>query len=190
MIELLARSRWLAVGVGIGLFASACSGGDSSAEAVDTTSVVTSSSVPTTTTDVVASTTTSVVTTVAPTPAVPNGCEIVDEVDATELLGSEARIDGPAGADCAWITDSGALLVVIVANGSQFYPAALEGSEPLEIGDDAWILVEDNFGGTQVHVLQGEWVLSLSMAAFGVVDIENLPEKMAAVAERASSRLP
>ena len=114
------------------------------------------------------------------------------------MLGSPAVVDStPAGgfgeaSSCAWITDSEALLVVTVFEGRVFYGgrAGLPGAEGLEVGDEGYIGVDPTFGGVNLQVVKGEWVLSLSTAPFGVVDVEGLPAAMTFVAQQAVDRLP
>ena len=127
-----------------------------------------------------------------------NACVLVDASDAARVLGSPAVVDTtPAGgfgeaSSCAWITESEALLVVTVFEGRMFYggSAGLPGAEALEVGDDGYIGVEPTFGGVNLQVVKGEWVLSLSAAPFGVVDVEGLRAAMTSVAEQAVDRLP
>ena len=125
-----------------------------------------------------------------------NACVLVDASDAARVLGSPAVVDTtPAGgfgeaSSCAWITESEALLVVTVFEGRMFYggSAGLPGAEALEVGDDGYIGVDPTFGGVNLQVVKGEWVLSLSAAPFGVVDVEGLRAAMTSVAEQAVVR--
>ena len=134
--------------------------------------------------------------TVATLPDV-DACVLVDASDAARVLGSPAIVEStPAGgfgeaSSCAWITESEALLVVSVFEGRQFYGGdGLPGTEVLEVGDQGYIGVDPTFGGVNLQVVKGEWVLSLSTAPFGVVDVEGLPAAMTIVARQAADRLP
>ena len=60
---------------------------------------------------------------------------------------------------CAWSTESEALLVVTVFEGRQFHGGGLPGAEALEVGDQGYIAVEPNFGGVDLQVVKGEWVV-------------------------------
>ena len=132
------------------------------------------------------------------TPTDVDACVLVDANDAASVLGSPASVDTtPAGgfgeaSSCAWITDSEALLVVTVFEGRVFYggSAGLPGAEGLEVGDKGYIGVDPTFGGVNLQVVKGEWVLSLSTAPFGVVDVEGLSGAMTIVAQQAVDRLP
>ena len=126
-----------------------------------------------------------------------DACFLVDANDAASVLGSPAVIDTtPAGgfgaaSSCVWITESDALLIVSVFEGRQFYGGdGLSGSKVLEVGDQGYIAVEPTFGGVDLQVVKGEWVLSLSVTPFGVLDIEGLPAAMTIVAQQAADRLP
>jgi hypothetical protein len=127
-----------------------------------------------------------------------DACVLVDASDAASVLGSPAVVDAtPAGgfgetSSCAWITDSDALLVVTVFEGRMFYggSAGLPGAEDLEVGDEGYIGVDPTFGGVDLQVVKGEWVLGLSAAPFGVGDVEGLPASMTRVAQQAVDRLP
>ena len=123
-------------------------------------------------------------------------CELVTAADAERILGAAASIDpdsiggfGETSA-CSWVTDADALLFVSLFEGTQFYGGPLPDSEELNFGDDGHITVEPNFGGTELQVVDGDWVLSLSAAPFGVVDADGLADAMLAVAEQALNRLP
>ncbi len=132
------------------------------------------------------------------TPPDVDACVLVDASDAAGVLGSPATVDATpavgfgAASSCAWITESGALLVVTIFEGRMFYGGGdgLPGAEALEVGDQGYIGVEPTFGGVNLQVLKGEWVLSLSAAPFGVVDVEGLPAAMTNVAQQAVGRLP
>ena len=134
----------------------------------------------------------------AATSADVDACVLVDASDAASVLGSPAVVDTtPAGgfgetSSCAWITDSEALLIVTVFEGRMFYggSAGLPGAEGLEVGDEGYIGVDPTFGGVNLQVVKGEWVLSLSTAPFGVGDVEGLPASMTRVAQQAVDRLP
>ena len=127
-----------------------------------------------------------------------DACVLVDASDAASVLGSPAVVDDtPIGgfgeaSSCAWITDSDALLVVTVFEGRMFYggSAGLPGAEDLEVGDEGYIGVDSTFGGVNLQVVKGEWVLSLSAAPFGVGDVEGLPASLTRVAQQAVERLP
>ncbi len=126
-----------------------------------------------------------------------DACVLVDARDAASVLGSPAIVDTPpAGgfgeaSSCVRITESEASLVVSVFEGREFYGGdGLPGTEVLEVGDQGYIAVEPTFGGVNLQVVKGEWVLSLSTVPFGVVDIEGLPAAMTIVAQRAADRLP
>ena len=134
--------------------------------------------------------------TVATLPEV-DACVLVDASDAASVLGSPATVDATpavgfgAASTCVWITESEALLVVSVFEGREFYGGeGLPGTEVLEVGDQGYIAVEPTFGGVDLQVVKGEWVLSLATAPFGVVDIEGLPAAMTIVAQQAADRLP
>ena len=134
--------------------------------------------------------------TVAMPPSV-DACVLVDADDAANVLGSPATVDAtPAtgfgeASSCAWITDSEALLVVSVFEGRQFYGGgSLPGAEALDVGDEGYIAVNPTFGGVDLQVVKGEWVLSLAAAPFGVVDVGGLPAVMTVTAQQAVDRLP
>lgn len=125
-----------------------------------------------------------------------DACVLVNASDAADVLGSSASVDPtPAGgfgeaSSCVWTTESEALLVVSVFKGRAFYGGGLPGAEALGVGDEGHIAVEPNFGGVNLQVVQGEWVVSLAVAPFGVVDIEGLPAAMTVLAQQAVDRLP
>ena len=133
--------------------------------------------------------------TVATLPDV-DACVLVDASDAAGVLGSPASVDPtPAGgfgeaSTCVWTTESEALLVASVFKGRAFYSGGLPGAEVLEVGDQGYIAVAPNFGGVNLQVVKGEWVVTLAVAPFGVVDIEGLPAAMTMVAQQAVDRLP
>ena len=68
--------------------------------------------------------------------------------------------------------------------------AGLPGTEALEVSDEGYIGVDPTFGGVNLQVVKGEWVLSLSAAPFGVGNVEGLPASMTRVAQQAVERLP
>ena len=122
---------------------------------------------------------------------------VVDADDAARILGAPATVDttpSPSFGEtsvCAWLTGSDALLVVSLFEGRQFYGGNdLPGSEALALGDEGYIGVEPTFGGVNLQVIKGEWVLSMSAAPFAIVDVEGLPANMTAVAQQALDRLP
>lgn len=126
-----------------------------------------------------------------------DACVLVDADDAASILGSPAEVDTtPAGSfgetsSCAWITESEALLFVSLFEGSEFYGGdGVPGAEALALGDVGYIVVEPNFGGVDLQVVKGDWVLSLTVTPFGVADTAGLPEAMTAVTQRAVDRLP
>jgi hypothetical protein len=125
-----------------------------------------------------------------------DACELVTSTDAERILGGAASVDpdsiggfGETSA-CSWVTDADALLFVSLFEGTQFYGGPLPDSDELTFGDDGHISVEPNFGGTELQVVEGDWVLSLSAAPIGVEDADALPDAMLAVAEQALGRLP
>jgi hypothetical protein len=125
-----------------------------------------------------------------------DACELVTSTDAERILGAAASVDpdsiggfGETSA-CSWVTDADALLFVSLFEGTQFYGGPLADSDELTFGDDGHVSVEPNFGGTELQVVEGDWVLSLSAAPIGVVDADALPDAMLAVAEQALDRLP
>jgi hypothetical protein len=125
-----------------------------------------------------------------------DACELVTSTDAERILGAAASVDpdsiggfGETSA-CSWVTDADALLFVSLFEGTQFYGGPLPDSDELTFGDDGHISVEPNFGGTELQVVEGDWVLSLSAAPIGVEDADALPDAMLAVAEQALGRLP
>ena len=126
-----------------------------------------------------------------------DACVLVDAEDAVGILGSPAVVDTTPIAGfgevsvCAWITESDALLVVSVFAGREFYGGeTVTGAEALDAGDEGYIGVDPAFGGVNLQVVKGEWVVSLSAAPFGVVDVEGLPAAMSRAAQQAVDRLP
>ena len=126
-----------------------------------------------------------------------DACVLVDANDAARVLGSPAVVDTTAAGGfgetslCAWVTASDALLVVTVFEGRMFYGGdGLPGTQVLEVGDQGYIGVDPTFGGVNLQVVKGEWVLSLSTAPFGVGDVEGLPASLTRVAQQAVDRLP
>jgi hypothetical protein len=189
--------RWLWLAVVLVLVAGACSDSDdTSTGTIDSTAVTVTSDSPTggvtTTPEIVADaeTTLGVGSDV-------DACVLVDADDAESVLGSPAVADTTPAASfgetssCVWNTESEALMVVSVFEGREFYSGdGFPGSEALAVGDAGYIAVEPNFGGVDLQVVKGDWVLSLTVTPFGVADVEGLPETMTAAAERAVDRLP
>ena len=135
--------------------------------------------------------------TVVPAGSDVDACVLVDASDAAIVLGSTTIVDTTPAAgfgqtsSCWWITESEALLSVSVFEGREFYGGGgVPGAEVLEVGDQGYITVEPNFGGVELQVVKGEWVLSLATTPFGVVDVEGLPAAMTIVAQQAIDRLP
>ena len=125
-----------------------------------------------------------------------DACDLVNADDAAGILGSPAVVDttpSPSFGEtsvCAWVTESDALLVVSLFEGREYFSGGLSGAEPLDVGDEGYIGIEPTFGGVDIQVLAGEWVLSLSAAPFAIVDVEGLPASMTAAAQQAVDRLP
>ena len=126
-----------------------------------------------------------------------DACVLVDASDAARVRGSPAIVDTTpaagfgAASSWAWITESEALLVVSLFKGRAFYGGdGRPGTEALKVGDEGYIAVEPTFGGVDLQMVKGDWVLSLSTTPFGVVDIEGLAAAMTAAARQAADRLP
>ncbi|MCP5031993.1 MAG: hypothetical protein GY939_09340 [Actinomycetia bacterium] len=126
-----------------------------------------------------------------------DACVLVDAADAERILGAPATVDTtPAGgfgetSACSWVTESDALLVVTVFEGRQFYGGGESpGAEPLDFGDEGYIVVEETFGGVDLQVVEDDWLVTLSAAPFGIVDVPALPATMTAAAQMALDRLP
>ena len=126
-----------------------------------------------------------------------DACDLVNADDAAGILGSPAVVDTTPSPNfgetsvCAWVTGSNALLVVSLFEGREYYSGGgLSGAEPLDVGDEGYIGIDPTFGGVDIQVLAGEWVLSLSAAPFAIVDVEGLPASMTAAAQQAVDRLP
>ena len=126
-----------------------------------------------------------------------DACRLVDANAAATILGAPAHVDnagiGGFGETslCGWVTDTDALLVVSVFDGAHYYGGGLmPGAEPLDFGDDGYITVEPNFGGVDMQVVEGNWVVSLSAAPFGIADVDSLPDSMKQAASDAVDTLP
>ena len=186
--------RFGAIALGLALVAAACGGDGEAATTLATTAP------PPTTTAAQATTTVELSGTSEATEATGSdvdACVLVDADDAASVLGSPAQIDTTSIAGfgetsvCAWITESDALLVVTLFEGRQFYGGDLLGDgDAIDFGDEGYIVVEPTFGGVSLDVVKGDWVLGLSAAPFGIVDVEGLPAAMMAVARQATDRLP
>ena len=187
------RWLWLA----LVLVAGACSDSDdNSTGIVDSASVTATSDSPTGGVTTTPETVAPAETTVAVGSDV-DACVLVDADDAASVLGSPAVADTTPAASfgetssCVWTTESEALLVVSVFEGREFYSGdGLLGAEALAVGDTGYIVVEPNLGGVDLQVVNGDWVLSLTVTPFGVADTDGLPETMTDVARRAIDRLP
>jgi hypothetical protein len=156
----------------------------------------TSGSIAASTTSGVTTTTTDGTATTGPVQADIDACDLVDVDAANKILGEGAVMDlvgetFGATSVCAWVTPANALLVVTVFEGRQFYDSiATPGSQPIEIGDEATITIEENFGGVGIQFIDGDFVVSLTAAPFGVEDVEGLPDAMTDAAADAANRLP
>ena len=170
----------------------AASCGDSSESGSET-----SGSIAASTTSGVTTTATEGTATTGPVQGEIDACDLVDADAATEILGEGAVVDPFVGdtfgatSVCTWVTPADALLVVTVFEGRQFYDSiATPGSQPIEIGDEATITIEENFGGVGIQFIDGDFVVSLTAAPFGVEDVEGLPDAMTDAAGNAADRLP
>ena len=185
--------RFGAIALGLALVAAACGGDGEAATTLATTPPPTTTAAQATTTVELSGTSE----TTEATGSDVDACVLVDADDAASVLGSPAQIDTTSIAGlgetsvCAWITESDALLVVTLFEGRQFYGGDLRGDgDAIDFGDEGYIVVEPTFGGVGLDVVKGDWVLGLSAAPFGIVDVEGLPAAMMAVARQATDRLP
>ena len=127
-----------------------------------------------------------------------DAAELVDVAAATRILGEGTALDDTPAPDfgaesvTTYATPGGALLVVTVFRGTEFYGGmnALPDADPIDIGDEGIINVEENFGGVVVEFVKGELVVSLTVTPFGVEDVDALPETVEAAAREAAARLP
>jgi hypothetical protein len=110
-------------------------------------------------------------------------CQLVTTPEANSLLGGSTQRTGPKSENrllsCTWKTGGG-LLVVTVAQGSEFYAPDITnpGSKPLSgVGDDAFVDVKSH----TVGFIKGDTVVDLFVAFHEVstADLEDLARMVA-----------
>jgi hypothetical protein len=124
-------------------------------------------------------------------------CEIVTQSDAEAVLAepveAEAEREAPlALGQCVWnatAADSFGQLQFRVYDGGSFYSEPAEGAEPFDVGDPAYIRVDEEYGVIDIQfVTKGTMVVGL-FASDIAGSIEQSRETMEEIAAKAADAL-
>jgi hypothetical protein len=129
--------------------------------------------------------------------AIGDPCEIVTQSDAEAVLAepveAEAEREAPlALGQCVWnatATDSFGQLQFRVYDGESFYSEPTEGAEPFDVGDPAYIRVDEQYGVIDIQfVTKGTMVVGL-FASDIAGSIEQARAAMEEIAAKAADAL-